>query len=282
MSLSLPQMRSVMAWCYVTTLEVWQDLGKTLFRGQCRWKNYSLWRKQTAHWLCSLLSACINRPLTSHSVILSLKHIVVTASVQIQTNWPSVCRGHAQTNSAARIHLKLPSFTLSLTHPHKQTRYMLRDLASTGPMKLPVSLSLVLETTQGSEIPFSQKPRVKPPLGMSFSWQRAEVEHKCDCVCAVCMGLEVGLVLGAKFCRTGAKLLPWGKNRAPCLQKVRLVGMKSCFNKSRGGCLLCAAKRESTVALQSVHSLPHFFTVSLRLLWRQTWLQIVLLIAKTK
>lgn len=123
-------MRSVMAWCYVTTLEVWQDLGKTLFRGQCRWKNFSPWRKQTAHWLCSLLSACINRPLTSHSVVLSLKHIVVTAAVQIQTNWLSVCRGHAQTYSAARIRLKLPSFTLSLTNPHKQTRYMLRDLVS--------------------------------------------------------------------------------------------------------------------------------------------------------
>lgn len=201
-------MRSVMAWCYVTTLEVWQDLGKTLFRGQCRWKNFSPWRKQTAHWLCSLLSACINRPLTSHSVILSLKHIVVTAAVQIQTNWLSVCRGHAQTYSAARIRLKLPSFTLSLTNPHKQTRYMLRDLVSTGPMKLPGSPSSVLETTQGLEIPFSQKPRVKPPLGMSLSWQRAEVEHKCDCVCAVCMGLEVGPVLGAKFCRTGAKLWP--------------------------------------------------------------------------
>ena len=119
MSISLSQIRSVMAWCYVTTLEVWQDLGKILRRGQCRWKNFSLWRKQTAHWLCSLLSACINRPLTSHSVIRSLKHIVVIASVQIQTNWPSVCRGHAQTNSAARIRLKLPSFTLSLTHPHK-------------------------------------------------------------------------------------------------------------------------------------------------------------------
>lgn len=51
-------------WCYVTVGDV------CLFGGQYWWKNLSLWRKQAAHWLCSLLPGCIKGPLYSSSVTL--------------------------------------------------------------------------------------------------------------------------------------------------------------------------------------------------------------------
>lgn len=77
-------------------------LSQTLFRVQCYWKNLSLWNKQTAHWLCSLLSHCINRPLLP--VSLTLKHIVVTAAVQIQIN---------QSAEGRNARNRLPFFCLS-------------------------------------------------------------------------------------------------------------------------------------------------------------------------
>lgn len=82
------------------------------------------------------LSPALCYPFSS----LSLKPIVVTAAVQIQIIWSSVCRRHAQTNSASRIHVdtKPPSLPLSYTHPHKQTCDMLRDPSLTGQTKLPV------------------------------------------------------------------------------------------------------------------------------------------------
>lgn len=72
---------------------------------------------------------------------------------------------------------------------------------------------------------------MKPPLGMCSYWQRAEVEHKCDSVCAVCMGLEVGHFLGAKISSTGAKLWPEVKIEALVFRRY-LVGMKAWSNKS--------------------------------------------------
>lgn len=59
------KVRSVTAQCYVSMLDSSRVLSQRLFGDQCCWKNFSLWRKQTAHWLCSLLSGCINRPLTT-------------------------------------------------------------------------------------------------------------------------------------------------------------------------------------------------------------------------
>lgn len=58
---------SVEAWGYVTMFEVELTISHTLFLRPALLKNYPLWRKQTAHWLCSLLSACISRLLTSPS-----------------------------------------------------------------------------------------------------------------------------------------------------------------------------------------------------------------------
>lgn len=125
-----------------------------------------------------------------------------------------------------------------------------------------MKMCLALKTTQDMEIPFSKRPCVKPPLGMCSYWQRAEVEHKCDSVCAVCMGLEVGSLSGAKIPCTGAKLQPDVKIE-PLVFRRYLVGMKASCNKSRGAPLLCAGKWESLLAMQPDHSLPHFFTVSL-------------------
>lgn len=195
---------------------------------------------------------------------------MVAAAVQIQTNWSSVCRRHAQTNSVTRIHVgtEPPSFPLSFTHPQKQTRYMFCDLVSQDQWSC-LFFEISSENNTGMEIPFSQKPRVKPILGMCSCWQRAEVEHKCDSVCAVCMGLEVGPVLGAKISSTGAKL--WLEVKIePLVFRRYLVGMKARCNKSRGAPLLRAGKWESSLALQPDHSLPRFFTVSLWMLGSST------------
>lgn len=169
MPLSLCQMRSVLAWCDVSMVEVSQALSQALFRGHCCWKNFSLWRKQTAHWLCSLLSGCINGPLTSHSltIFLSLKHIVIAATVQIQQiGHPST--GSITTNSVTRIHVKPPSLFLFFTRWQEQRRSMLRDPVSQDQWHCLFSETL-MKITQGMEIPFSPNPCVKPPLGMCFS-----------------------------------------------------------------------------------------------------------------
>lgn len=71
------------------------------------WKTCSLWSKQAAHWLCSLLSAWITRPLTNHSLLLSFKC----------TLWPMSASPfkHVDHNSAGhtkrtRVSLKPPTF----------------------------------------------------------------------------------------------------------------------------------------------------------------------------
>lgn len=130
--LFLSSMMSVKAWCYVTMLEVGQAHGQTLFRGQCCWKNFSLWRKQTAHWLCSLLSGCINRPLTSLSVTLfplSEAHWGRCRGPNSK-NWSSVCRRYAQTNSVTRIYVNTKTLSLPLSFAHKKNTLL--DLVSRG------------------------------------------------------------------------------------------------------------------------------------------------------
>lgn len=114
--------------CYVTMLEVSGAVGQIPSRGQRCWKNFPLWRKQTALWPCSLLSGCINRPLTSLCVTLlplSLKHILAAAAVQIHTNYSWLCREGTQTNAFARIRVKSPSCSL-----RKKKRFRCRAIRS--------------------------------------------------------------------------------------------------------------------------------------------------------
>lgn len=117
----------LLAWCYAITLEVSQALGQILFRGQCCWNNFSMWNKQTAHWLCSLLSDCINRPSHHHqpfSYPFSLSLWSTSWSV-LQSKFKQI--GHQSAGDVlnliqcARIHVK-PSFPflyLSHIHPNK-------------------------------------------------------------------------------------------------------------------------------------------------------------------
>ncbi len=146
-------MRSVMAWCYVTTLEVSQALRQTLFRGQCRWKNFSLWRKQTAHWLCSLLSGCINRPLTSPSVTpfpLSEAHhgrCCSPNSHKLVISLQEMCSNQFSYKDTFGHQTSFPSFIIHTSTKTNMLHVVWPGLI--GPMKLSVFLSSGLKTTQG-------------------------------------------------------------------------------------------------------------------------------------
>ncbi len=130
MSLLLHWMRSVMTWCYVTTLEVCQAYGQILFRGQCCWKNFSVWRKQTSHCLCSLLSGCINKPLSSHSV----PHFPLSEAHHAHCCTPTsnklvICLQETHSSSVVRIVIRCP-LLFCFTDPWKETCSMLCDLVS--------------------------------------------------------------------------------------------------------------------------------------------------------
>lgn len=158
-------MRSAITWGYVTTLEVGQDLCQTLFWGQHYWKNFSLWRKQTAHWLCSLLSGFINRLLTVRLLPLfplSGTHYGHCCSPA------SFCRKHAHTNPITKMYqFFFPSF-FHPKHPHKHKLHVVWP-SLTGVVS-PCFLCLLLKTAQGIEGSFITKPCVKPSSGIRSCW----------------------------------------------------------------------------------------------------------------
>lgn len=63
------------------------------------------------------------------------------------------------------------------------------------------------------------KPCVKPLLEMWSSWQRAEVQHNFDSVCCV-HGVWGWTHFRSQHLQHWSQIVVWGKNRAPCFQKV--------------------------------------------------------------
>lgn len=193
---------SVTAECYVSMLDISRALSQTLFGDQRCWKNFSLWRKQTAHWLCSLLSGCINRPPTSFSGPL----LSPSETVHIQTRSSSDCR-----RTLGNTHWHQTPFPLSFMRPNKHTLH-----AEWWTTEVASDLCFTFcKQHRGVEIPFSQQLCVKPPFGMCSDHRRAEVNLTLRWVRGV----------GGWICGRGqnlqlwSQIAAWGKNRAPCFLK---------------------------------------------------------------
>lgn len=109
------KVRSVTAQCYVSMSDSSRALSQRLFGDQCCWKNFSLWRKQTAHWLCSLLSGFINRPLTTLPLSPPFNCPLKLSTSKQVLYWPT--GGHKKIHTDT----KAPSLPMSFMHPNKQT-----------------------------------------------------------------------------------------------------------------------------------------------------------------